>query len=203
MDLLTKLDSDDYINDLTKEMDKHLLPGWPDYLNTYLWKPFEKDGTAIRFPGATRGHVEFDDDLVITDIVLYDTASENCIACYKPSIHEAVKQFIGSKIVIQEEKIPSIEPDQLHKEGSNKQVDVVGHGTFHKARRAIAGLTSAISALSGGYESSEYTCCSMKSIGYFPRYERNVPQYMPKKAQGRNERCNCHSGLKYKNCCGK
>lgn len=39
----------------------------------------------------------------------------------------------------------------------------------------------------------------------FPKvkYLRNVPQYMPKKEQGRNDKCNCGSGLKYKKCCGK
>lgn len=32
---------------------------------------------------------------------------------------------------------------------------------------------------------------------------RNVPQYMRKKEQGRNEKCACCIGKKYKNCCGK
>ena len=35
------------------------------------------------------------------------------------------------------------------------------------------------------------------------KYPRNVPQYADKKEQGRNEKCNCGSGLKYKKCCGK
>jgi hypothetical protein len=41
--------------------------------------------------------------------------------------------------------------------------------------------------------------------GFMPRFRsvRNVPQYAPKKEQGRNEKCKCGSGLKYKNCCGK
>ena len=29
---------------------------------------------ALRFPGATRGHIEVDKDNIIVDIVLYDTA---------------------------------------------------------------------------------------------------------------------------------
>jgi uncharacterized protein YecA (UPF0149 family) len=37
----------------------------------------------------------------------------------------------------------------------------------------------------------------------FGRYERNVPQYARKNEQGRNAKCNCGSGLKYKKCCGK
>ena len=32
---------------------------------------------------------------------------------------------------------------------------------------------------------------------------RNVPEYARKKEQGRNEKCNCGSGLKYKKCCGR
>jgi uncharacterized protein YecA (UPF0149 family) len=35
------------------------------------------------------------------------------------------------------------------------------------------------------------------------KFERNVPKYARKKEQGRNEKCNCGSGLKYKKCCGK
>jgi len=32
---------------------------------------------------------------------------------------------------------------------------------------------------------------------------RNYPELARKKAQGRNERCACSSGKKYKYCCGK
>jgi hypothetical protein len=39
----------------------------------------------------------------------------------------------------------------------------------------------------------------------FPKVKpiRDVPEHMPKKEQGRNEKCHCGSGLKYKKCCGK
>lgn len=39
----------------------------------------------------------------------------------------------------------------------------------------------------------------------FPKNKpiRNVPQFMRKKDQNRNELCNCGSGSKYKKCCGK
>jgi len=43
----------------------------------------------------------------------------------------------------------------------------------------------------------------MKELGYFHKPERNRPDLMPKKEQGRNEKCNCGSGSKYKFCCGK
>jgi len=35
------------------------------------------------------------------------------------------------------------------------------------------------------------------------KFERNVPESARKKEQGRNEKCNCGSGLKYKKCCGR
>jgi len=35
-----------------------------------------------------------------------------------------------------------------------------------------------------------------------PKPVRNVPEYARKKDQGRNEKCNCGSGKKYKKCCG-
>jgi hypothetical protein len=35
------------------------------------------------------------------------------------------------------------------------------------------------------------------------RAVRDVPEFMDKKDQPRNEKCKCGSGLKYKNCCGK
>jgi uncharacterized protein YchJ len=43
----------------------------------------------------------------------------------------------------------------------------------------------------------------MKDCGYFPKPVRDRPDLMPKKEQGRNEKCNCGSGKKYKHCCGK
>lgn len=35
------------------------------------------------------------------------------------------------------------------------------------------------------------------------KYQRNVPEYKRKKEQGRNEKCLCGSGKKYKACCGR
>lgn len=38
--------------------------------------------------------------------------------------------------------------------------------------------------------------------GSSPKYYRNKPELQRKKAQPRNEQCNCGSGKKYKRCCG-
>lgn len=47
------------------------------------------------------------------------------------------------------------------------------------------------------------TIQNMKDCGFFSKPIRNVPQYARKKEQGRNEKCKCGSGKKYKHCCGK
>jgi hypothetical protein len=112
MELITKTKQPNdlqWFNDLTDEMDKHLLPCWEESLKkgytfgTYIYEPTRREnGMAIRFPGATRGHIEIDKNMVITNIVLYDTAFEHGIACYKKSVEEAVKKFIGAKIILSE-----------------------------------------------------------------------------------------------------
>lgn len=97
---------EEWTNDLTRAMDEHLRKEWEStksHFNTYLLVlEGERNIMVIRFPGATRGAVEFDDDMIITDIHLYDTAFENTsVSCYKPSVAEAVKPFIGMKIVLE------------------------------------------------------------------------------------------------------
>jgi uncharacterized protein YecA (UPF0149 family) len=59
-------------------------------------------------------------------------------------------------------------------------------------------ILASLLALSAG-------CPYMNDDILFPKVKsvRNVPEYARKKEQGRNEKCNCGSGLKYKKCCGK
>jgi len=207
LELITILAGDDYINDLTKEMDKHLLPGFilDEYcMLTYLWHEFEEDGVAIRYPGATRGHIEYDKDKVITDVVIYDDTGTGRMGCYKESVREAVKQFIGAKIVIQESE-PQECVVSLPEGSEGKQVVVVEHGgTGIATRKALAGLTLASTLASfGGYGGTIIdTYSDMKRLGFFSKAYRNVPQYARKTAQGRNELCACGSSKKYKKCCG-
>lgn len=203
MELITVRKYDDYVNDLTKEMDKHLLfhapkLGW----STYLWYNFKEDGVAIRYPGATRGHIEYDKDMIITDVVIYEDTGIGKMGCYKESVREAVKQFIGARIVIQEEKIPETEPKCMQDQLVGKRVAVVGHGgTGRKAMTSLLALTTAVTALGG---KGAYSLDDMPKL---PKYnqtkDRRVYGYTPKNVQGRNERCACGSGKKYKFCCGK
>jgi uncharacterized protein YecA (UPF0149 family) len=55
----------------------------------------------------------------------------------------------------------------------------------------------------GFYESYYDIIQARKDMGYWPKPCRNRPDLMPKKDQGRNEKCSCGSGKKYKACCGK
>jgi uncharacterized protein YecA (UPF0149 family) len=48
-----------------------------------------------------------------------------------------------------------------------------------------------------------YTTQDMKDLGFCPKFQRNRPDLMRPHEQGRNEKCACGSGLKYKKCCGK
>jgi uncharacterized protein YecA (UPF0149 family) len=44
---------------------------------------------------------------------------------------------------------------------------------------------------------------TMREMGFVSVYRRDRPDLMPPKEQGRNEKCSCGSGKKYKNCCGR
>lgn len=70
--LITQKSGDDYINDLTREMDKYII-FQPKYgSTTYIYgNDINKNRMAIRFPGATRGGIELDENRVITSIYLY------------------------------------------------------------------------------------------------------------------------------------
>lgn len=100
--LITLRDSitKEFVNDLTKEMDRHLLYGHK--FQTYLTSKKNSKCVILRFPGATRGHLTLDDNNIITDIVLYETACDNCIRCYSHKVRESIKQFIGMELVVAE-----------------------------------------------------------------------------------------------------
>lgn len=96
---------DDFTCELTQEMDKHLKDGLNDIRLgwcTYLYQVDLLDNQgfiAIRFPGATRGHIEVDDNNKVIDVQIYDTAKDS----YKDTVKQAVKKFIGYTLVIAEE----------------------------------------------------------------------------------------------------
>lgn len=99
--------SEDIVNDLTREMDKYSNKNGDSWGNfcTYIYPERIKRGEnkhtmAIRYPGATRGYVELNNDNIITNIVLYSDACFDTLKQYDVKVIEAVKKFIGYKLEI-------------------------------------------------------------------------------------------------------
>ena len=78
---------------ITDELDKYriLKDSWS---KTYLYG--DENGVeiseygliAIRVPGATRGHIKVDDNLIIQDLVIYEDSYTATWACYVPEVLE-------------------------------------------------------------------------------------------------------------------
>lgn len=129
MTKLNKAYSDDYVCELTKVMDENLIGNFPkdSIFQTYMYDPKEvvdslkEDGMfhtpsilgedikdkgyiAIRFPGATRGHIAINSNLEIVEIKLYEDTcfgkGSNLHAIYKKKVSDDIQKFIGYKIVV-------------------------------------------------------------------------------------------------------
>lgn len=105
-ELITKKDEYFYhTNDLTREMDDYLVLDevYKEYAKTYIRvskdNPFNDHRLAIRHPGATRGEICFDDNMIITNIELYDD-EYHTDEIYRPEVREIFKKYIGTKLVI-------------------------------------------------------------------------------------------------------
>jgi hypothetical protein len=100
-ELITK--KDEYIeptNDLTREMDSYLKHE-NKYMQTYIYDHSLTGKTwAIRYPGATRGHIEVDENNIIKDIVLYKD-SYNTDKIYKDDVRSCFEKYIGFKLVME------------------------------------------------------------------------------------------------------
>ena len=102
----------EYYNDITRECDTHLIPGMKklhDYgQKTYILMDdisFKEKVLAIRCPGATVGHIRYDDSSgkrIISEIEFYDTFK----MFYNDSINDIVtsKKWIGKELILEEEK---------------------------------------------------------------------------------------------------
>lgn len=63
----------------------------------------------FRTPGSTKGHIAVNKELVIQDIKFYPETSFNASlrgdkTAFKPEVEGAMKHFIGSKIILNEEE---------------------------------------------------------------------------------------------------
>lgn len=83
-------------NEITLELDKMVkdsksITGFYNYIHDEA-----VDGKwIIRYPGASRGHIETNNDNVITKIVIYDGATN----IYSKGVDKAISKFIGTSLV--------------------------------------------------------------------------------------------------------
>lgn len=85
------------VNDITKMLDKHLKKEIEGFYNYIYNERFEGGIYLIRYPGATRGKVKVDENMVIEDIIIYSNTDE----CYEKDVRNYLNEFIGMKMVLQ------------------------------------------------------------------------------------------------------
>lgn len=106
-ELITKVD--EYINltnDFTRELDNYLIPELKklkeekDYGATYIYENPFGNKWLFRYPGATRGNLEVDDNMIIKNITLYNDGC-NTDSIYEPNVKDCFQKYIGMKLEIQ------------------------------------------------------------------------------------------------------
>ncbi len=84
--------------------DAHVNDAFAPFMGEYFEGTYlveSGEAYAIRFPGATRGHIEIDETSVITKVVFYPrTSVYKDIGCYKESILEVEGKFVGAKLEV-------------------------------------------------------------------------------------------------------
>jgi|GEM_PF-6003548 len=97
------------VNDLTREMDTYLTYESEGYLtNNYIYDKY-KNKWSIRCIGATRGHIQVNENNIIQEIELYRDSD----SIYKSEIRECFEKYIGMQIEIKNKL--SINRDFSHK----------------------------------------------------------------------------------------
>lgn len=98
--------NDEYYCEITDEMDKYLTDGFKQVgFSSYIHicGPGE---IAFRYPGATRGHILYDKNNIITEIKFYEDTAINSknhpIGCYTKDVANVIDKFIGSKIIFKD-----------------------------------------------------------------------------------------------------
>ena len=103
----------EYYNDFTRECDTHLIPGMKklyDYgQKTYILIDnisLKEKVMAIRCPGATVGHIRYNDSSgkkIITEVEIYNDTFK---MFYNESVKDIVtsKKYIGKELILEEEK---------------------------------------------------------------------------------------------------
>lgn len=88
------------LNAITRVCDAHLIGrdrrmyqegSWCTYV-----APFDKYTRVIRYPGASRGKIVVDNNNMIQELCIYD---DQINSTYDSKVNEALKQFIGSRLI--------------------------------------------------------------------------------------------------------
>jgi DNA-directed RNA polymerase subunit RPC12/RpoP len=95
--------SNEYVNELTKLMDAMTeINEHPDFCVTYITNR-HSGVKSIRFPGASRGYIEYNEDCMVTKIELYEDTCFDKKKCtdirYKREVVEAIQKYIGWQLV--------------------------------------------------------------------------------------------------------
>lgn len=88
-----------YRNDLTHDMDK-FTDNSGDIFYNYVYDNPQGNKWILRYPGATRGHLEVDENMKIVDIKIYRDVY-NTDEIYKDGIYEMLNRYVGAKLVIE------------------------------------------------------------------------------------------------------
>ena len=106
-ELITKVDKyNNLTNAFTREMDSYLIPKLKElkekngYGATYFYEYPFGNKWLFRYPGATRGNVEVDDNMIIKKITLYDD-EYHTDDIYEPNVRRCFEKYIGMKLVIE------------------------------------------------------------------------------------------------------
>ena len=98
----------EWTNAMTDEMDSLMLDSLKPYIkyggSTYLCGYVENGTMALRFPGATRGGIDFNEEGIITEVRLYKDKMAMDNQCYKPEAYEAIKKYLGAKLIFVNEE---------------------------------------------------------------------------------------------------
>ena len=88
----------DTINEYLYENIKSIVD--KGYCNgTYIVK-YDTNLLSIRFPGATRGYIKLDND-IITEIKFYSDTCSGIIGVYVDKVKDSCNKYIGCKIIFE------------------------------------------------------------------------------------------------------
>ena len=99
MELISKRNGyNEYVNDFTRELDKYTEGSIIDMFCNYIYREPIRGTYVFRYPGATRGNITVDENMIITGIRIYEDSME----LYKNHPKDIFDKYIGLKLVFEE-----------------------------------------------------------------------------------------------------